>query len=145
MTGCVGIFWFVPAAAGASQILAHATPLTKADRYGDAISHEGHADLWDRLKTKGATRLRRDGYPLTPAFSEYDEWPRGRVVFDTRSDLFVIFADRRLQRPPFLLSICEAFRLVLRDAVVRSDEHYSRSNAVGLPVLLSPSPSDLDL
>jgi hypothetical protein len=30
---------------------------------------------------------------------EYEDWPRGRIVFDRASDLFVLYADRKLMTP----------------------------------------------
>jgi hypothetical protein len=30
---------------------------------------------------------------------EYEDWPRGRIVFDQSRDLFILYADRKLLTP----------------------------------------------
>ena len=106
----VGIFWFVPAEDGGSRILFDATPLGRAPSYGDCLTHdEGHAEFWERLARMGATGLRRAGYPSAPVEGEYDEWPRGRIVFETAPGRFVIYADRQIKASRLLTVIAASF------------------------------------
>jgi hypothetical protein len=50
-------------------------------------------------KQLGALRLVALGLPRQIASTQYDDWPRGRVVYEKPGRRFVIYADRRLQKP----------------------------------------------
>lgn len=85
----------------------------------------GHADYWSDLAgARGARALRDAGVPTAPVWSEYEEWPRGRVLYDRAGQRFVIRADRQLHRPAFLQLIAGRFHIVVADAVVLADDHY---------------------
>ena len=130
----VGIFWFVPEAAGTSVLLCDLTPLESASHYGDMLTHDGgHATHWDHLADLGTAGLRALGKPTAPAESEYDDWPRGRVVFDSRRHLFVIYADSHIQADPYIIVVRQTFGLLSSATVTASDDHYARSRPVGLP------------
>lgn len=120
----VGIFWGVPD--GGAIVLAHdAIPLSEAERYGEMLTYpDGHADVWDGWQKLGATGLKRRGLPAQIAQAEYDEVPRGRVVYRTPDRSFVIYADRRLQTASFITQVKIAFELTGSQSVVRSDPHY---------------------
>ena len=119
----VGVFWKV-----GTVLLVDTSTLDDAEPYGDCITHRaGHYELWEKWQGIGAARLKALGYPTTIAVSEYDAWPRGRVVFENRGSRFVIFADRRLQKADTVLVIIAAFGLSDRSHVVRSDAHYRAS------------------
>ena len=64
------------------------------------------------------------GYPVRIVSTEYDEWPRGRIVYETMSQRFVICADRRLQAPDTIDAIKTAFGLGEATVIVKSDLHY---------------------
>jgi hypothetical protein len=36
---------------------------------------------------------------------EYEDWPRGRIVFDRSRDLFILYADRKLLTPATIAHI----------------------------------------
>jgi hypothetical protein len=42
---------------------------------------------------------------------EYEDWPRGRIVFDRLRDLFVLYADRKLMTPEMIAHIQAQFHL----------------------------------
>jgi hypothetical protein len=42
---------------------------------------------------------------------EYEDWPRGRIVFDRSRDLFVLYADRKLLTPAMIARIETQFHL----------------------------------
>lgn len=115
----VGIFWMV-----AGQLVAAGCRLEDGELAGDWIDYPGgHADYWERWQEAGRAWLVRHGLPLDILSSEYDEHPRGRIVFDRRFGGFILYADRRLQKPERLNRIKQAFGL--RDAVkIMSDPHY---------------------
>lgn len=56
--------------------------------------------------------------------TEYDQWPRGRVVCETPPQRFVLYADRRLQKPDIIAALKTAFGLNETEVLVRSDAHY---------------------
>ena len=101
-TGMVGLFWVVEEA-GSPAVIALAVPWAQAEVYGDMLTIDaGHLEYWTQLAKRGASALRAAGLPTAPVWSEYDEWPRGRVLYDREARQFVIRADRRLHRPAFL-------------------------------------------
>ena len=56
-----------------------------------------------------ASKLKLTGLPAVVSGSEYEEFPRGRVVYNVPGTLFTIYADRRLQGPPIIAAICRTF------------------------------------
>jgi hypothetical protein len=42
---------------------------------------------------------------------EYEDWPRGRIVFDRSRDLFILYADRKLLAPAMSARIATQFHL----------------------------------
>lgn len=116
----VGIFWRV-----ADRLLVQRTALAQAEPYGDCLTHPGgHYERWEDWQRLGATGLRAAGLPEAIAVSEYDDWPRGRVVYDVPPCRFMLYADRRLQHPSIVAQLVEAFGLSAAEVVVRSDPHY---------------------
>ena len=67
---------------------------------------------------------RRLGLPRQIAATEYDEWPRGRIVYEKPARRFIIYADPRLQAPDIMAAVKTAFGLDHLEAIVRSDLHY---------------------
>lgn len=121
----VGIVWCVRDGNGPRRIVIDSTPLGKAELYGDFLTYpQGHYEVWESWRQLGPAGLARRGLPTIIAWHEYEYLPRGRVVFDTRSSRFTIYADLKLQASGTLCRMLGAFNLgsVLRD--VRSDRHY---------------------
>jgi len=72
----VGIFWLV-----SGVLVVDRSTLDEAKPYGDCITHAaGHYERWEEWRTVGAARLVVMGYPEIIASTEYDDWPRGRIV-----------------------------------------------------------------
>lgn len=121
---CVGIFWGVPLGFGFT-LVTDATPLSVAEPYGDFLTHpRGHYEVWEAWRRLGGTGLTRRGLPAAIAFSEYEAFPRGRIVYDTKAEIFTIYADCKLQTAAFVEEITRAFGLSGKQCVVRSDAHY---------------------
>jgi hypothetical protein len=117
---CVGIFWYV-----AGVLVVDRSALSEAETYGDCLTHAaGHYQRWQEWQALGVTRLAAMGYPVPIASTEYDEWPRGRIVYETPVQRFVIYADRRLQAPATIDAIKTAFGLGDAEVIVKSDLHY---------------------
>jgi hypothetical protein len=85
----VGIFWLVQTSNGEARPLAAGCPLDQAEPYGDCLTYgPGHYETW--------AHWRRDK-TMDPALRaivrsyEYEDWPRGRIVFDRARDLFIMW------------------------------------------------------
>jgi hypothetical protein len=116
----VGIFWGVD-----GVLVIDRSTLDEAEPYGDCITHAaGHYQRWQEWQALGATRLAAEGYPDRIAWTEYDQWPRGRIVYETPTRRFVLYADRRLQKPDIVGALKTAFGLNDAEVIVRSDSHY---------------------
>jgi hypothetical protein len=118
----LGIFWVVQASNGEVRLLAAGCPLDQAEPYGDCLTYgSGHYETW--------AHWRRDR-TMDPALraivrsSEYEDWPRGRIVFDRSRDLFIIYADRKLLTPAMIARIETQFHLPAERAEVQRDFHY---------------------
>jgi hypothetical protein len=93
----VAIFWLVQTTEGEARLLAAGCPLDQAEPYGNCLTYgPGHYETWapwrrDRTMNPARRALVRS--------YEYEDWPRGRIVFDRSRDLFVLYADRKLLTP----------------------------------------------
>jgi hypothetical protein len=128
----VGPFWAVEED-GAAAIIALSVSLDCATPYGDMLTVDtGHLEHWSWLGSRGAPGLRKAGVPTAPVWSEYEEWPRGRVLYDTGARRFIIRADRQLHRPEFVTLIAERFGISAGEATVLYDDHYKSVRGVSL-------------
>jgi hypothetical protein len=107
----VGIFWVM----GGKLILA-TTPVSQAEPYAEAKGHpRGHFEHWTILQRRGAMS----------ADIEYDDPPRGRVVYFPKDEQFTLYADRCiLSRKHFLRQIIAEMSLPAKRTKTSSDEHY---------------------
>jgi len=64
---------------------------------------------------------------------EYEDWPRGRIVFDRSRDLFILYADRKLLTSAMIARIATRFHLPAERTEIQSDWHYqSKETPKGL-------------
>ena len=132
----VGIFWVVQATEDEAGLLAAGCPLDQAEAYGDCLTYgPGHYETWAHWR-----RSRAVGPALyaTVWFYEYEDWPRGRIVFDRSRDLFVLYADRKLLTPEMIARIQAQFLLPADRTEVKSDFHYQSKET---PDVLRNSPA----
>jgi len=116
----VGIFWKIR-----NVLVIDRSSLEQAEPYGDCLTHAaGHYERWEEWQRLGATGLQRLGYPVEIATTEYDDWPRGRLVHEVPRARFVLYADRRIQNSPAISALIGAFALGGQTVVVESDSHY---------------------
>jgi hypothetical protein len=116
----VGIFWRVN-----GVLVIDRSTLDEAERYGDCLTHAaGHYQRWLEWQALGTARLAAIGYPDRITWTEYDQWPRGRIVYETPTRRFVLYADRRLQKPDLIDALKTAFGLNDAEVIIRSDSHY---------------------
>jgi len=70
---------------------------------GDCLTYgPGHYKTWDHW------RRDRTVEPALQAIVQsykYEDWPRGRIVFDRARDLFILYADRKLMTPATIARI----------------------------------------
>ena len=107
---------------GEARLLAAGCPLDQAEPYGDCLTYgPGHYETW--------AHWRRDR-TVEPALRalvrsyEYEDWPRGRIVFDQSRDLFIIYADRKLLTPATIARLETQFQLPQERTEIQSDLHY---------------------
>ena len=107
----VGIFWMFD-----GKLILDTTPIRQAEQYGEAKTHpRGHIEYWTQLQRAGA--ISED--------VEYDDPPRGRVVYFPKDDRFVLYADRCiLVRKNFLRQIMAEMNLPTNQTKTSKDEHY---------------------
>lgn len=118
----VGIFWIVKTAAGDERLLAAGCLLADAEPYGDCLTYgPGHYDIWEQW------RMAPNVDPPLRAIvlaHEYEDWPRGRIVFDQLGERFILYADRKLMVPDRIVRIRACFRLPAEGVAVEGDLHY---------------------
>jgi hypothetical protein len=79
----VGIFWLV-----AKRLMVDSTPLDLAEEHARCKTHgRSHLEFWQDLTRAGAT-----------VEGDYEEHPRGRIVYDTKTRQFTIYADKCIIR-----------------------------------------------
>lgn len=105
----VGIFFYVD-----GDIIMDAVPAGLGEPYGEAVQHGGHYEFWDALIPKSLSERKLKSRP-------YDAYPRGRVVFFPRKNLFLLYADRCLKKDA-INEIKDKFGLVTFEC--GTDEHY---------------------
>jgi hypothetical protein len=131
--GMVGLFWVVEED-GKSAIIALTVPLSQAVAYSAMLTvNTGHLEHWSFLARRGARALRAGGNPTAPVWSEYEEWPRGRVLYDCVARRFVVRADRQLHRPEFMQLIADRFCIPVAEADVFTDDHYRSIRTIPVP------------
>jgi hypothetical protein len=78
----LGIFWLV----GKDLVIA-STPLEQCELYGDVLNEpRSHVDYWTALQGNGTV----------PREMEYEEAPRGRVVYNAKTKQFTLMADKHI-------------------------------------------------
>ena len=118
----VGILWRVD-----GVLVIDRSTLVEAEPYGECLTHAaGHYERWQTWQALSEPGLAALGFPRAIASTEYDQWPRGRIVYEVPPRRFVLYADRRLQLPAIIAALKTAFGLDAAQVIVRSDSHYRR-------------------
>jgi hypothetical protein len=118
----IGIFWVVQSSNSEARLLTEGCPLDQAEAYGDCLTYgPGHYETW--------AHWRRDRTidPILRAVVrsyEYEDWPRGRIVFDRSRDVFMLYADRKLLTPAMIARIETKFQLPEERTEIQTDFHY---------------------
>lgn len=129
--GFVGIFWAIRDPARGIVLVTDRTPLARAESYGDHLTYSsGHYEYWTHLRRFGHEGLTRRGLPIAITVDEYEEWPRGRVVYDAAISRFVIYVDRKLQTTEIVERIAAAFDIPPGAYWRAFDSHYRSTKAI---------------
>jgi len=107
----VGIFWLF-----GDRLLIDSTPVSAAEPYGDCLGHsKSHIDFWTEHQRLGD--LPRD--------TEYEEHPRGRVVYNTKTGRHCLCADRCiLRRKTVVERLIKTMHLPIEMVDTLTDSHY---------------------
>ena len=107
----VGIFWLFK-----GELIFDVTPVSIAEPYGDCMGHaNSHIEFWTSLQNAG----------VIPLDVEYEEPPRGRVVYDVRIQKYFVYTDKCIRdKPAVVRRIFQDFSLPTDSAVITSDGHY---------------------
>jgi hypothetical protein len=107
----VGIFWFYK-----RTLLTASAPLDKGVETSDSVNGPfDHIDFWPILQRQHP-KLRQ---------LEYEDVPRGRVLFLKATRTFDIYMDKRLHTPTFKRQLLAAFDLPKSRTRYRTDPHYT--------------------
>jgi hypothetical protein len=105
-----------------SEAAHRSCPMDQAEPYGECLTYgPGHYETWDHWRrdrtVDAALRAIVGSY-------EYEDWSRGRIVFDRSRDLFILYADRKLLTRATIARIETHFRLPAERTETQSDWHY---------------------
>ena len=107
----VGIFWLID-----NKLVADSIPWRQADIHGGFYNGKNdHAALW--------TTLQR----LMPQWKglEYTDYPRGRVLFDSMEEVFLVYSSQAIVNSPGVRAMILAeFKLPLAATKFEADYHY---------------------
>lgn len=123
----VGIFWVVETGPGEARLLTAGCSLEAAEPYGDFLTFAG-GQAWEGWRTI------KDHDPALRTVVrtfEYEDWPRGRIVFDQMKKLFILYADRKLMLPDTITQIQARFALSPDKTIVETDFHYQSHETPG--------------
>lgn len=124
----IGVFWMISTGSGPQMLMASCL-LSEAEPYGDFLTYgPGHYEIWDGWrKSRGLSAPARS---VVRAY-EYEDWPRGRVVFDKINDRFVLYVDRQLMDAAQIAEICHRFNIPQTRTRVERDAHYQSTERIG--------------
>ena len=125
----VGIFWVVETSPKEARLLTAGCSLAAAEVYGDFLTFAaGHHTIWATWR-----KIRDPNAALRALVRtfEYEEWPRGRIVFDQKKKLFTLYADRKLMPLGTIAQIQGRFALPPDKTRVETDFHYQSPETPG--------------
>jgi hypothetical protein len=106
----VGIFWLLD-----GRLIVDGVPVSLAEPYGQFRNYpDGHDERWRTYQ-----RLK-----VVPLDVEYDQPPRGRVVYDAVAHQFLLYADVCILRNEASMDQIRRELRLPRDTKISPDAHY---------------------
>lgn len=106
--------------------MAHRCALAAAEEYGDFITcSHGHYAVWEGWRARRAA----DRVAAVVRDAEYEEWPRGRVVFNSIKGQFIVYADKQIPQGA-LQRVLEYFGIPAGRVVFMTDNHYQSTRSL---------------
>lgn len=107
----IGIFWY-----DKNQVIgiAHDFDLFDVDSLGLIDSSYTHVEYWEILK-----------YPFDHLkYLEYEQVPRGRVIFNTQINQTIVYMDAKLFKKSIAQKVARFFDLDFEQVKWKKDPHY---------------------
>ena len=106
----LGIFWLVD-----GKLLIESAPLSECEQYGDHLNYPGsHVHVWEQSLRIGKA----------PAASEYEEFPRGRVIHDMKTKQFSLLADKCILKHRGIIAAIKKELRLPKQISLGTDPHY---------------------
>lgn len=107
----IGIFWHWN-----NKVIgiAHVFNLGDADSIGLIDSPYTHIEYWKNVQSE---------YPELRHY-EYEQIPRGRVIFDANKEKAIVYMDKKLFNKVIATKIYDFFDIDSESAIPRKDPHY---------------------
>jgi hypothetical protein len=106
----VGIFWLV-----GGRLILDTSPLREAEPYGDCLGHRAsHHQCWAKLQVAGV---------IGPDL-EYDDFPRGRVTANAKTNKFFLLLDRCIRNDKGKVAKIMMSMHLPKDTIIDTDLHY---------------------
>jgi hypothetical protein len=124
----VGIFWLL-----GGKLLIDSTSLNEAERYGIHLTHpRNHLEVWTWFQQGGTV----------PADIEYEEPPRGRVVYNRKTEAPFVHCHNALPtEPPKRLQLALSFPPPPAGEPVRQNSSFNANwMSLGLLIVLFTTP-----
>lgn len=115
----IGIFWYYD-----QKLMVKASALTEVKPVAGYADYEvTHHEVWDSLRFSNPELFD----------DEYDEVPRGRVIFNANQNLFYVYSSAKLISDRiFQGKVLEQFILPRAKTIFKADEHYEPPNTADL-------------
>ena len=112
----VGIFWLIE-----DRLVLDTSLLNIAEPYGECLTHgKSHIDYWTE----------QQGLATVPQDIEYEEYPRGRVVYNTRAEKFYLLADRCILKDKSQVTKIKKAMHLPSNTTIDTDPHYRCSQCL---------------
>jgi hypothetical protein len=101
-------------------------PVSEAELYGDCKNHpRGHIDRWRQMQMTG----------VVTSDLEYEEPPRGRVIYNVKERQFLLLADSCiLKKRNLVKKIMEELQLPADKTKCDTDPHYRCNKCLGFEI-----------